>query len=67
MSIEVKAMALKALDERGEGEALFAVWGQEDHDGDLTERGFFGDGVQEVFMVPHHLWTSGEPPLVLLC
>jgi hypothetical protein len=34
-----------------------------DSDNDITERGFFGDGVQEVFMVPHHLHQSGEPPL----
>jgi hypothetical protein len=64
MELEVKGMTLKALSERGEGEALFALWSpHEDHDGDLTEKGFFGNGVQEVFMLPHHLWTSGQPPI----
>jgi hypothetical protein len=64
MSIEVKAITLKRLEATGEGEALFALWSpHEDHDGDLTEKGFFGDGVQEVFMLPHHLWTSGQPPI----
>ena len=64
MAIELKGATLKALDASGEGEALFALWAPaSDLDGDQTERGFFGNGVQEVFMIPHHNWTSGEPPI----
>jgi hypothetical protein len=63
MDIEVKRLTLKALEDNGEGEALFAVWGLPDLDGDISEVGWFGNGEQEVFMVPHHLMTSGQPPL----
>ena len=63
MGIEAKRAELKALDAEGNGSALFSLWDTSDLDGDITRKGFYGHGVQEVFMVPHHLWTSGQPPL----
>jgi hypothetical protein len=63
MSLEVKSMTLKTLDERGEGAALFALWDIPDLEGDIHERGYFGHGTQEVFMLAHHLMQSGQPPL----
>jgi hypothetical protein len=63
MGIEAKGAQLKALNDKGEGAALFAVWDAPDLDHDVPTRGFFGDGVQECWLLPHHLWTSGQPPL----
>jgi hypothetical protein len=63
MTMEAKQATLKDVDAQGKGSALFAVWDTEDLDGDISRKGLFGHGVQEVFMIAHHLWSSGNPPL----
>jgi hypothetical protein len=63
MNLEVKSATLKALEASGEGAALFAVWSEPDFDGDVTQKGFFGHRIQEVFMLAHHQLSSGNPPL----
>jgi hypothetical protein len=62
MSLEAKQATLKQLDQAGKGQALFTLWDTEDLDGDISRKGMFGNQ-QEPWLLPHHLWTTGAPPL----
>lgn len=62
MALETKSAELKKLDDSGKGEALFVLWEREDLDGDVTHKGAFGNH-QEPWLLPHHLWANGSPPL----
>lgn len=65
--MELKHKSLTGLkvidDQKGEVEAVFAVLGVKDHDGDVTVKGAFTDGEQvKISAYEHALW-KGEMPV----
>lgn len=56
MKHERKALRVKAIDDKGQGTAVFATLNVKDLDGDVTVPGAFGK--QDVMVLPTHNWSS---------
>jgi len=63
MQVKEYRAELKSLDdEKGTGTIVFATLDVIDKDGDITDRGAFGE--QKAHLLPMHIWRDADPPFL---